>query len=106
MHHAKDAITVIYRPGENSNTEDIRQFRDARGLPSGPTAARDTITALDALLNSQNALLNLYVNYEVVRRGLELDLGTMELTPDGMWIDPGDVEAEDLLLLPGNQKAA
>ena len=81
--------------------DDIRAFRDARGLASGPTAARDTITALEALLNSQNSLLNIYVNYEVVRRSLDFDLGTMELTPEGLWIDPGAVSADQLLLLPG-----
>lgn len=82
-------------------TEDIRSLQDARGLSSGPTAARDTITALDALLNSQNALLNIYVNYEVVRRSLDLDLGTMELTPEGLWIDQGKLSPEILLSLPG-----
>ncbi len=81
--------------------DDIRSFRDARGLSSGPTAARDTISALEDLLNSQNSLLNIYVNYEVVRRGLDLDLGTMELTPEGLWIDPGSVSSDDLLMLPG-----
>ncbi len=85
--------------------EDIREFRDARGLSSGPTAARDTITALSALLDSQNGLLNLYVNFEVVRRGLDLDLGTMELTPDGMWIDPGPIDPAALLGLVGTSEA-
>lgn len=85
--------------------EDIREFRDARGLSSGPTAARDTITALSALLDSQNGLLNLYVNFEVVRRGLDLDLGTMELTPDGMWIDPGPIDPAVLLGLVGTSEA-
>ncbi|WP_302119759.1 hypothetical protein [Allorhodopirellula heiligendammensis] len=84
--------------------EDIREFRDARGLSSGPTAARDTITALSALLDSQNGLLNLYVNFEVVRRGLDLDLGTMELTPDGMWIDPGPIDPAALLGLVGTME--
>jgi len=69
--------------------EDIRGFRDARGLSSGPTAARDTISALTDLLNSQNALLNIFVNFEVVRRGLNFDMGIMELTPEGIWLDPG-----------------
>ena len=81
--------------------EDIRQLRDDRGLASGPTAARDTIQALGDLLNAQNALLNIYVNYEVVRRGLDLDLGTMELTPEGLWIDPGTIDTTYLLSLPG-----
>lgn len=84
--------------------EDIRSFRDARGLNSGPTAARDTISALSDLLNSQNALLNLYVNFEVVRRGLDLDLGTMELTADGMWIDPGPLDPDALLGLVGTSE--
>lgn len=81
--------------------EDIRSFRDARGLSSGPTAARDTISALSDLLDSQNALLNIFVNFEVVRRGLDLDLGTMQLTPEGLWIDPGPIEPDALLGLVG-----
>lgn len=84
--------------------EDIRSFRDARGLNSGPTAARDTISALGDLLDSQNSLLNIFVNFEVVRRGLDLDLGTMELTPDGLWIDPGPIEPEFLLGLVGTSE--
>ncbi len=76
--------------------EDIREFRDARGLSSGPTAARDTISALTDLLNSQNTLLNIFVNYEVIRRSLDYDLGTMQLTPEGLWIDPGPLTPETL----------
>ena len=76
--------------------EDIRNFRDARGLASGPTAARDTISALTDLLNSQNTLLNIFVNYEVIRRSLDFDLGTMQITPDGMWLDPGPLTLETL----------
>ncbi len=76
--------------------EDIRGFRDARGLSSGPTAARDTISALSDLLNSQNTLLNIYVNYEVIRRSLDFDLGTMQLTPDGLWLDPGPLTPNTL----------
>ncbi|WP_146578399.1 hypothetical protein [Neorhodopirellula pilleata] len=84
--------------------EDIRSFRDARGLNSGPTAARDTISALSDLLNSQNGLLNIFVNFEVVRRGLDLDLGTMELTPEGMWIDPGPIDPDSMLRLVGTSQ--
>ena len=76
--------------------EDIRALRDSRGLSSGPTAARDTISALSDLLNSQNTLLNIFVNYEVVRRSLDFDLETMQLTPDGLWIDPGAITPETL----------
>lgn len=76
--------------------EDIRALRDSRGLSSGPTAARDTISALSDLLNSQNTLLNIFVNYEVIRRSIDFDLETMQLTPDGIWIDPGAITPETL----------
>ncbi len=85
--------------------EDIRSLRDARGLSSGPTAARDTVQALNDLLNSQNQLLNIFVNYEVVRRSLDLDLGTMQLTSEGLWIDPGPISPESLLALEGTRVA-
>ena len=81
--------------------EDIRLLRDSRGLSSGPTAAQDTIRALDALLGAQNSLLAVFVNFEVVRRGLEFDLGTMELTEEGLWIDPGEFDLDYLRSLPG-----
>ncbi len=71
--------------------EDIRQLNEARGLASGPTAARDAISALNDLLSAQNSLLNVWVNYEVVRRDLDLDLGTMQLTAEGLWIDPVEI---------------
>ncbi|TWU54564.1 hypothetical protein Poly51_32830 [Rubripirellula tenax] len=80
---------------------DIREINDSRGRPAGPTAARDAISALSDLLDAQNGLLNIFVNYEVVRRGLDFDLGTMELTPEGLWIEPGELEPELLLMLPG-----
>ncbi len=80
---------------------DIRTLNEARGTSVGPTAARDAIGALNDLLNAQNGLLSIFVNYEVVRRGLELDLGTMELTPEGMWLDPGAIVPQELLSLPG-----
>ena len=80
---------------------DIRALNDARGRSAGPTAARDAISALTDLLDAQNGLLGIYVNYEVVRRGLDLDMGTMELTPEGLWIDPGTISPEMLLALPG-----
>ena len=80
---------------------DIRALNDARGRSSGPTAARDAISALNDLLEAQNALLNIFVNYEVVRRSLDFDLGTMQLTPEGLWIDPGELDVDYLLSEPG-----
>ncbi|MEM0924496.1 MAG: hypothetical protein AAGJ83_00525 [Planctomycetota bacterium] len=80
---------------------EVQLLRDARGLNSGPTAARDQIQAINDLLNAQQSLLNVYVNYEVVRRNLDFDLGTMQVTPEGMWIDQGEIDPQYLLSLPG-----
>lgn len=80
---------------------DIRALNEARGRTVGPTAARDAISALSDLLDAQNGLLNIFVNYEIVRRGLDFDLGTMELTPEGLWLDPGELSPEMLISLPG-----
>jgi hypothetical protein len=80
---------------------DRRQYNESRGRSLGPTAARDSIDALSALLDAQNGLLNVFVSYEVVRRGLDFDMGTMELTPDGLWIDPGEFSTTQLLQLAG-----
>ncbi|WP_242632289.1 hypothetical protein [Rubripirellula amarantea] len=80
---------------------DIRALNDARGQGAGPTAAIDAIRALDALLQAQNDLLDIFVGYEVTRRGLDFDLGTMELTPDGLWIDPGKLTSDSLISLVG-----
>ena len=82
---------------------DTRLLNDARGEGSGPTAARDTITALSALLNAQNNLLGTFISYEIIRRTLDLDLGTMELTPEGLWLDPVQFDAELLLTQPGTE---
>jgi len=59
----------------------------------GPTTARDVIDALSALQRVQNEFLSVWVNYEVQRLQLDLDLGTMRLDDRGIWIDPGDVSA-------------
>ncbi len=84
---------------------DIRELNDARGRSSGPTAARDAISALNDLLDAQNSLLNIFVNYEVVRRSLDMDLGTMELTAEGLWIDPGKIDPDYLLTLSGTSES-
>ncbi len=93
------AIRIAARQIELNS--DIRALNEARGRGAGPTAARDTINALNSLLSAQNDLLGIFVNYEVVRRSLAFDLGTMELSPEGLWIDPQVLRAEDLVGLPG-----
>jgi outer membrane protein TolC len=55
----------------------------------GATTARDLVSALGDLLNAQNDLLGLWVGYDVLRVLLDFEMGTMRLTTDGRWIDPG-----------------
>ena len=61
--------------------------------PPSPTLARDSVSALSDLLNAQNDFLNVWVNYEALRMSLDLELGTMQLDPRGIWIDPGPIDA-------------
>ena len=65
----------------------------ARQNSLGPTAATDLTNALNSLQSAQNDFLNVWVTHEVLRRGLDFDLGTMQLTPDGFWLDPGTINA-------------
>lgn len=81
--------------------EDRRAANEARGQSAGPTAARDNIDALNGLLQAQNDLLGIFVTNEVLRRSLFFDLGTMELTSEGLWIDPQNVDTDAMLSLQG-----
>ncbi len=55
------------------------------------TTARDLVSALSDLLNVQNDFLSVWVNFEVQRRNLDFDLGTMRIDERGVWIDPGNI---------------
>ncbi len=77
-----------------SINEDIRQINESLGQASGPTAARDTVSALGDLLQSQNLLIGVWVNYEALRRNLDLDLETMQIDAEGLWIDPGPIRVD------------
>ncbi len=79
-----------------SINEDLRQINETLGQVSGPTAARDAVTALNALLATQSQLIGIYVNYEALRRNLDLDLGTMQVDAEGLWVDPGPIRADTL----------
>jgi hypothetical protein len=74
--------------------------RAAAGGGGGATATRDTVSALSDLLNAQNDLLAVWVNYEVLRRSLDFEMGTMELTDEGLWLDPGAIRGAKEKLPP------
>jgi hypothetical protein len=56
-----------------------------------PTLIRELTFAYSALLNAQNDFLAAWVDYEIERVNLDLDLGTMELDASGNWLDPGPI---------------
>ena len=57
----------------------------------GPTTAQNLISALSSLRNAQDDFLSVWVSWEVQRGLLDLNLGTMQLDENGMWIDPGPI---------------
>jgi hypothetical protein len=74
-------------------------FEVSRPTPPGsrggnPTIGRDLTDAINRLQQSQSAFLSTWVDYEVLRRGLDFDLGTMQLDENSLWIDPGPINAE------------
>jgi len=62
----------------------------------GATTARDLVSALNDLLDSQNDFLSLQVGYDVLRMVLDFELGTMRIDKDGLWIDPGAITRTNL----------
>ena len=59
----------------------------------GQTTARDLSQAINGLNSVQNQYVQSWVQYEVLRRSLDFDMGTMQLDPSGQWIDPGALDA-------------
>ena len=64
---------------------------------ASPTVARDLVDALQNLLQSQVTFIQVWGDYEIQRRLLDFDLGTMVLDERGLWVDPGSVTEETLL---------
>lgn len=62
----------------------------------GPTVARDLIQALGELQGNQSSLIRNWVVYEVLRRQLDLHMGTMQLDDRGLWVDPIEITAESI----------
>ncbi len=82
---------VLIAAQQIDRNEDIRIDSELTNQGAGVTAARDSVSALSDLLDAQNNFLSIWVNYEVLRRGLDWDLGTLQLDSEGLWIDPGTI---------------
>ncbi len=71
---------------------------DGKVVPAAsPTVARDLVDALLNLQQSQATFISVWGDYEIQRRFLDFDLGTMSLDERGLWADPGSVTDETLL---------
>lgn len=56
-------------------------------------AAESLSNAIRSLNNTQNSFLRSWVEYEVLRRNLDYDMGTMLLDEADEWIDPGEIDS-------------
>ncbi|MDG1874893.1 MAG: hypothetical protein P8J27_13345 [Mariniblastus sp.] len=59
----------------------------------GPETSRNLSQAITSLNSAQNSFLGTWVRFEVIRRNLDFDMGTMQLDEVGAWIDPGKLDA-------------
>jgi len=84
-------LAVLEAARQIDRNEDIRIDQELTGQTAGATAARDAVSALTDLLDAQNNFMSVWVNYEALRRSLDLDLGTLQLDSEGLWIDPGNI---------------
>jgi hypothetical protein len=96
------AVEQVDRAGKNLRVP-LQPGEDATQKQLGPTVARDLVSALSDLLNVQNDFLSVWVNYEVQRRVLDLDMGTMQVDHDTVWLDPGPVSRAFVESLLGDE---
>lgn len=88
------SIGVAVEQVELARFDLIEPNRPGQPAQFNSTLAINLTNALNALQNAQNSFLQVWVQYEVARRGLDFDLGTMQLTPQGEWLDPGIINAQ------------
>ena len=58
----------------------------------GTSTARNLADAINGLNTFQNRYLGTWVEYEILRRSLDFDMGTMQVDEFGRWIDPGLID--------------
>ncbi|MDR3234798.1 MAG: hypothetical protein LBT46_14245 [Planctomycetaceae bacterium] len=70
---------------------DVMQLRmeqpPRRGEKIDTNTATQLISALNGFMDSQNSFLDTWVAYQTQRMLLDLNLGTMQLSPGGHWLD-------------------
>ncbi|MDR3181517.1 MAG: hypothetical protein LBT89_01125 [Planctomycetaceae bacterium] len=84
---------------------DVMQLRmeqpPRRGDKIDTNTASQLIGALNSFMVTQNSFLDIWVAYQTQRMLLDLNLGTMKLSPSGHWLDgSGTVKPDTPLPLP------
>jgi len=82
----REAVQVAISQVELTQLRLQRPPRPGEDSQFGATTARDLVQALSGLLNAQNSFLGVWVDYQIQRINLDLDLGTMRLDDRGVWI--------------------
>jgi hypothetical protein len=57
-----------------------------RNAQFGATTARDLVNALNDLLDASNSFVEVWIGYEAMRMRYAYDLGTMQLSEQGIWV--------------------
>ncbi|MBO7708444.1 MAG: hypothetical protein J6S42_07165, partial [Thermoguttaceae bacterium] len=75
---------------------DLNNPAKATASSMSSSSARDLVDALYALLQSQNEFMSTWLDYQVLRMSLLLQLGLFEIDADGKWVDPGAINSDFL----------
>ncbi|MCH2177279.1 MAG: TolC family protein [Mariniblastus sp.] len=67
---------------------------DPRQQQLSGNVQQNLTNAITGLQNAQNSFLGGWVDFEVLRRNLDFDLGTFQLGPDCTWIDPVVIDSQ------------
>lgn len=69
-----------------------------------PTIARDLTDSYNQLLNAENDLVSVFVDYESQRMNLDIDMGTMKLDRGNYWLDPGPILSDPARKRPAGEE--
>ena len=75
---------------------DLNNPAKATAASMSTSSARDLVEALNSLLSSQNSFMSTWLDYQVQRMSLLLQLGLFEIDAEGKWVDPGPIDREFL----------
>jgi hypothetical protein len=97
------ALILAVRQVEITRLRITRPPKPGEATVLGATTASDLVNSLTALLNAQDGILGVWVDYEGQRMNLDLELGTFRFNDRCMWADPGPIESGTLPAEPAEE---